>query len=175
MQWCWVYQPEQQRLAINIGEDELFVLPYKPQQLINIGFKQQLFSVEDAATYQQLVEALEHYGAEVFKAELDDIALCALACLRFGCPQMPQSWHFQKSDIESWDSQRTLCELNSGFDQGVFLILEIDDEFASCMLLNPSMQISAIKRLKQFQVIKVLHNRLLPATIDLAQSTQKLA
>lgn len=175
MQWCWIYQPEQQQLAIKTGQDDLFVLPYKPQQLINISFEQQAFSVEDASTYQQVIESLERYSDGTFDAELKNIGLCALGFLRFGCPQMPQSWHFQKSDLKEWDSSRVLCELNSGFDQGLFLIIEVDDQFASCLLLDQSMQISEIKRLGQFQVIKVLHNRLLPATVELAHSTQRLA
>ena len=41
------------------------------------------------------------------------------------------------------------------------------------MLLSKRMQVSAIKTLRQFQVMKVLNNRLLPATIDLATAAQK--
>lgn len=171
MQWCWLYNDAQQ-LAIDMGNGSPFVLPYKPKQLVNIGFQRQAFDIDDANAYQQILEALQHYSSETLPVDVNDAALCAVAFNRFGCPQMPQSWHFQKSDLDEWPQQRHLCELNSGFDQGLFLILDIDDEFASCMLLSERMQVSNIKNLHQFQVMKVLNNRLLPATIDLAKAAQ---
>lgn len=172
-QWFWLYSPEKQQLAIQTDEPEPYTLPYKSQQLVNISFTKQPLDIEDASSYQSFLELLQTYPAESLKASPEKIAVNAVAFKRFGCPQMPQSWHFQKSDLEQWSRDRTLCELNSGFDQGLFLILDIDDEFASCLLMDPSMQVSAIKTLKQFQVMKVLNNRLLPATIDLAASAQK--
>ncbi|TDP40685.1 cell division protein ZapC [Idiomarina aquatica] len=173
MQWRWLYN-EQQQLAIDTGDGDagIYCLPYKPQQLVNISFAEQPFDIDDANAYQTWLEALQHYGYDTLPVDAHSAALCAVAFIRFGCPQMPQSWHFQKSDLEQWPAERTLCELNSGFDQGIFLILDIDDEFASCMLLSPSMQVSAIKTLRQYQVMKVLNNRLLPATIDLAKTAQ---
>lgn len=171
-QWFWQFDEQQKQLAIQVDGEPLFVLPYKPQQLVNIGFSQQPFSIDDAEQYQQVLEVLESYPQDSIGTDPHSAALCALAFIRFGCPQMPQSWHFQKSDLDKWSQKRHLCELNSGFDQGLFLILEIDEEFASCMLLGRSMQASAIKTLRQFQVMKVLNNRLLPATIDLATSAQ---
>lgn len=171
MQWCWLYNDEQQ-LAIETGTGEAIVLPYKPKQLVNITFEQQAFDIDDANAYQKIVEALQNYRPDSLPVEAQKAALCAIAFNRFGCPQMPQSWHFQKSDLEQWSQERHLCELNSGFDQGLFMIIDIDDEFASCMLLNNTMQVSNIKTLRQFQVIKVLNNRLLPATIDLAKTAQ---
>src|SRR5690606_7039511 len=84
---------------------------------------------------------------------------------RFGRPQMPQSWHFQQSD-ELLPSDKRLCELNSGFDSGVFYILNADEQFANCMLLSSELVISDIKRLKAFETVKVLLNRLQPTAID---------
>ena len=157
MQWRWLFDSQQQ-LAIDTGngDDASYRLPYKPQQLVNIAFTEQPFDIDDANAYQSWLETLQQYSDDDSLAvDAHQAALCAVAFIRFGCPQMPQSWHFQKSDLEQWPAERTLCELNSGFDQGVFLILDIDDEFASCMLLSPSMQVSAIKTLRQFQVMKV--------------------
>lgn len=172
-QWFWLYDAEQQQVAIDTGEGEAMRLPYKPQQLVNIAFSRQPFDIDDANYYQHVLETLQNYSDNELSLNPEVAALCAVAFSRFGCPQMPQSWHFQKSDLEEWSSNRNLCELNSGFDQGTFLILDIDDEFASCMLLSETMQVSAIKTLRQFQVMKVLNNRLLPATIDLANAAQK--
>ncbi|MCA1767658.1 MAG: cell division protein ZapC [Idiomarina sp.] len=170
--WLWLFDTEKGKLSVRLSDSDVFETPYKPSQLVNIHFSEQLMDIEDATTFQKISEVLESYPAEKIPCEPSNAALNAAAWSRFGRPQMPQSWHFQKSDITEWPLERSLCELNSGFDQGMFLILDTDDEFATCMLLNEGMQLSAIKSLRQYYVIKVTLNRLLPATVDLAMSTQ---
>jgi len=170
--WLWLFNAETGKLSIKLNEDSVFETPYKPSQLVNIHFSEQLMDIEDATTFQKVSEVLESYPSNKIPCTPCSAALNATAWSRFGRPQMPQSWHFQKSDINEWPAERTLCELNSGFDQGLFLILDADDEFATCLLLSDGMQLSAIKSLKQFYVIKVTLNRLLPATVDLAMSAQ---
>ncbi|MDV6315122.1 cell division protein ZapC domain-containing protein [Idiomarina sp. HP20-50] len=170
--WLWLFNTEKGKLCVKLNEADVFETPYKPSQLVNIHFSEQLMDIEDATTFQKVSEVLESCPADKIPCEPAEAALNAAAWERFGKPQMPQSWHFQKSDITEWPAERSLCELNSGFDQGLFLILEADDEFATCLLLNKGMQLSAIKSLRQYHVIKVTLNRLLPATVDLAMSAQ---
>lgn len=168
----WQYDHQNERLFAVGANDYSLLLPYKSQQLVNMTITEEPFSIENASQYQELVDVLSAYPEGSIDADVEEAALCAVGFTQFGCPQMPQSWHFQKSDLEQWPIERQLCELNSGFDQGLFLIIDIDDEFASCMLLSEQMKLSAIKEVAQFHVIKVLNNRLLPATIDLAASAQ---
>lgn len=170
--WSWLFDDEKNKLSIKLGEQDRLQVPYKPNQLVNIHFDERPLDVEDATTFQQVSDTLNAYPEDKIPCAVNNAALNATAWMRFGKPQMPQSWHFQHSDINEWRLDRHLCELNSGFDQGMFLILEMDDEFASCMLLNDGMQLSAIKSLEQYHVIKVTLNRLLPATVDLAMSAQ---
>lgn len=170
--WLWLFNTESGKLSVKLSAVDVFDTPYKPNQLVNIHFSEQPMDIEDATTFQKVSEVLESYPADKIPCEPGNAALNATAWDRFGKPQMPQSWHFQKSDISEWPVERSLCELNSGFDQGLFLILDADDEFATCMLLSQGMQLSAIKSLHQYQVIKVTLNRLLPATVDLAMSAQ---
>ncbi|MCK7458597.1 cell division protein ZapC domain-containing protein [Idiomarina aminovorans] len=171
-QWLWLFNAENGKLSVKLSSDHVFETPYKPSQLVNINFSEQQLDIEDATIFQKMTEVLESYPADKIPCKPSNAALNAAAWSCFGRPQMPQSWHFQKSDINEWKTERSLCELNSGFDQGLFLILDTDEEFATCMLLNEGMQLSAIKSLRQYYVIKVTLNRLLPATVDLAMSAQ---
>lgn len=170
--WLWLFNTESGKLSVKLSDTDVFDTPYKPSQLVNIHFNEQMMDIEDATTFQTVSETLEAYPADKMPCAPQNAALNATAWCRFGRPQMPQSWHFQKSDISEWPVERRLCELNSGFDQGLFLILDTDDEFATCLLLSEGMQLSAIKSLRQYHVIKVTLNRLLPATVDLALSAQ---
>lgn len=170
--WLWLYNQESGELSVKLSEENSCQIAYKPSQLVNIHFERSELDIEDATVFQSTTELLEGYPSDKLPCAIGDAALHAMAWKRFGRPQMPQSWYFQKSDITEWPEERRLCELNSGFDQGLFMIIDADDEFASCVLLDESMQLSAIKTMRQFQVIKVTLNRLLPATIDLAMSSQ---
>ncbi|WP_425319876.1 cell division protein ZapC domain-containing protein [Idiomarina fontislapidosi] len=175
---CWLYDDNAQPLSIQTGDGAPFRLPYKHKQLVNVDFTSAPFNIEDLTLLQNFVDVLEGYSTEELGSSTEQAALCATAFVRFGCPQMPQSWHFQKSNIDEWAPERHICELNSGFDDGLFLIIERDEEFASCLLLSKDMQLSPIKTLKQYHVIKVLHNRLLPSTLEMRQtmlSSQRLA
>ena len=68
-QWFWCYNAELKQLAISTGDGEPLVLPYKPQQLVNIGFSQQGFDVEDANAYQQVLEFLQSYHQDALPVE----------------------------------------------------------------------------------------------------------
>lgn len=170
--WLWQYHNESGELSVKLSESDSRKIEYKKSQLVNIHFEQSELDIEDASVYQTITEQLETYPIDKLPCSIEGAALHAMAWKQFGRPQMPQSWHFQKSDMAEWPAERYLCELNSGFDQGLFLILEADNEFASCVLLSESMQLSAIKTIRQFQVIKVTINRLLPATLDSAMSAK---
>lgn len=175
---CWLYDDKAQPLSIQAGDGAPFRLPYKGKQLVNVDFCSAPFNVEDLTLLQNFVDVLEGYSTDDLGTSVEKASLCAAAFVRFGCPQMPQSWHFQKSNIEEWAPERHICELNSGFDDGLFLIIDRDDEFASCLLLSGDMKLSPIKTIKQYHVIKVLHNRLLPSTLEMRQtmlSSQQLA
>jgi cell division protein ZapC len=122
------------------------------------------FTMEDAACFQEFYDTLSAY-------DLWDPMLLTQAALNrtilehFGRPQMPQSWYFQScTEAPNYALEvGALVELNSGIETAVFTIINIDDEFAECMLLGSSMTLSEVKEMQQFDSVKVLLNRLQPS------------
>ncbi|EKE87026.1 cell division protein ZapC domain-containing protein [Idiomarina xiamenensis] len=181
-QGMWIVDDQSQQLQFSCSgshgvlDDDSTAqpLPYRLKQLVNLPTSALSFSIEDATHYQQALDYFEPF-TEFDDAERHQIALCVAAWLRFGRPHMPQSWHFQQAHTDNWPVNKRLCELNSGFAQGLFYIIARDDEFSECMLIDGDMPLSDIKTLHRYQTVKVLHNRLLPATIELIASTRRLA
>ncbi|RUO81297.1 cell division protein [Idiomarina tyrosinivorans] len=169
--WLWEYDAAGKQLYVVIDDGIRHPVPYRSSQLINIHFSQQALDIDDASLFQKVLDDLQQFD-ELQGPHLLPAALNAMAWCRFGRPQMPQSWHFQQGELASWNSQRKLCELNSGFTQGLFYILDNDGEFSTVMLLSDSMTLSDIKTFQRFHVVKILNDRLLPATIELVQTTK---
>lgn len=159
--WRWVYNPEQEQLSIELGDGLSHTCPYKASRLAPLYAMNASFTLEDAQAFQSIYDglhALERWSPTVIM----QAALNQAIWQRFGRPQMPQSWHFQQCDEESVSPIEPgvpIC-LNSGFANAEFVVVQADEEFAECMLLEASMALSEIKQIRQFDIIKVLHNRL---------------
>lgn len=162
--WTWQYDTTSERLSLHLSDEFVHNIPFKASKLVAMVSGEFAFDCEDAHYYHELIDYLEARDA-IAPVEQLAIALNATAWTRFGRPQMPQSWHFQQSERPLPNTQR-ICELNSGFTAGQFLIVQRDTEFASCMLLDEQMSVSDIKSLKQYDVVKVLLNRLQPSALD---------
>ncbi|RUO41077.1 cell division protein [Pseudidiomarina aestuarii] len=159
--WRWVYNPEQQQLSIELGDGLSHPCPYKTSRLAPLYAMNAAFTLEDAQAFQTIYDALHALDRWspmlIMQAALNNAIL-----QRFGRPQMPQSWHFQQAEdtvFDQFEAGVPVC-LNSGFANAEFVLLAADDEFAECMLLDESMALSEIKEIRQFDVIKVLHNRM---------------
>lgn len=169
-QWQWQYNETDERLTIVLSEELVHHVPYSASKLVAMIGGEFAFDCDDAEQFQQAYDYLEAVDA-LAPVTVMATALNVSAWARFGRPQMPQSWHFQQADSEALEAaviagETRLCELNSGFTKGLFYIIEADEEFAVCMLLDKQMAVSDIKNLKQFDTVKVLLNRLQPAAID---------
>lgn len=159
--WRWVYDPEAKQLLVELDHGLVHKCPYKASRLTPLNPMHAAFSMEDAACFQEFYDVLSTY-------ELWDPMLLTQAALNrtilehFGRPQMPQSWYFQScSETPNYPLDvGALVELNSGIETGVFVIMNIDDEFAECMLLSSSITLSEVKVMQQFDSVKVLINRL---------------
>ncbi len=162
--WRWVVDPRDSQLRIVLDNQHEHLCPYKASRLVPMGPLNASFSVADAEAFEQFSEALNHPQALdselIFQASLNYLIIS-----HFGRPQMPQSWYFQQQNQKlSYDIQiGTLIELNSGLVSATFAVVSNHDEVSECMLLDRDMPLSEIKTLRQFDVIKVLNNRLQPS------------
>lgn len=159
--WRWVFNPETQQLSIELGDGLVHACPYKTSKLISMHAMNAAFTLEDAVEFQEVFDVLSGYE-RWSPMQIVQIALNHTIIRRFGRPQMPQSWHFQQqTQAPDYHLQKgVLVELNSGMASATFVILGVDGEFAECMLLDKQMELSEIKSLSEFDVVKVLINRL---------------
>lgn len=174
--WRWVYHPETSELVIQLDDGLEHRSPYKASRLAKLHSMNAAFSLADAEVFQMVSEALEDAGF-AFEQALQT-GLNAAILQRFGRPQMPQSWFFQQQDQTTSHQPPAVGEimlLNSGFAEAPFIVLECESEFAVAMLITEQMQLSEIKHLKNFDTIKVLHNRLQPLNAAVAEYQQRLA
>lgn len=169
-QWFWQYNESIERLTVVLSDELVHHVPYKASKLVAMVEGDFPFDCDDAQQFQHAFDYLESFD-QIPPVTVMATALNAAAWLRFGRPQMPQSWHFQQSESNQLPTDKQLCELNSGFTKGLFYIVDSDDEFAVCMLLDREMAVSDIKTLKQFDTVKVLLNRLQPSAIDPVTNT----
>ncbi|CAI8167819.1 cell division protein ZapC domain-containing protein [Pseudidiomarina mangrovi] len=162
--WRWVVNPDDMQLRILLDHQQQHICPYKTSRLVPLGPLNASFSVADAEAFELFSEALASSAAltsEVIVAA----TLNYLIMSHFGRPQMPQSWYFQQQEaaIQYPLQLGSLVELNSGLASATFVLINHSDDVSECMLLDASMALSEIKTLHQFDVIKVLNNRLQPS------------
>lgn len=164
--WRWVVDPRDSQLRIVLDDQREHICPYKTSRLVPIGPLNASFTVADAEAFEQFSEALG--SCQVFAPEIILAAsLNFLIISHFGRPQMPQSWYFQQQSQALTEAVQNgaLVELNSGLASATFAIVSQADDVTECMLLDEQMALSEIKTLRQFDVIKVLNNRLQPSSL----------
>lgn len=173
--WRWVFDPRDSQLRILLDNQQEHLCPYKNSRLVPIGPLNTSFSVADAEAFEQFSEALQ--SSHTFA---DEVILAAslnyLIMTHFGRPQMPQSWYFQQQNqpLRYIAEVGSLIGLNSGLDSATFAIVSQYDDVSECMLLDQKMSLSEIKTLQQFDVIKVLNNRLQPAAVIATQVNEEM-
>ena len=166
-QWRWRYDADNEQLMIQLSEGVVHCAPYKASRLIPLKAMDEPFSLDDATTFQTLFDALEasqRFSPQVILAA----ALNHTIYQRFGRPQMPQSWYFQTAEENHQIADNTTLEigelvrLNSGLAEASCAVVNCEGEFVECMVLADSFPLSDIKHLAQYEVIKVMLNRLQP-------------
>jgi cell division protein ZapC len=174
-QWRWIYDPEQQQLQIELEQGVFHDAPYKPSKLVPLHAMNAAFSMEDAATFQGFFDVLEASNC-LSPTVILAAALNHTIYQRFGRPQMPQSWYFQTAEhpLDSALEIGTLVRLNSGLADVLCAISSIEGEFVECLVLAEEFPLSDIKVLRQFDVIKVMPNRLQPALSQSQSTTETL-
>ncbi|MFC6440128.1 cell division protein ZapC domain-containing protein [Bowmanella sp. JS7-9] len=162
--WCWYYDKTQDCLAIELSDEMVFMTPYRAKQLNPDAQDRQGFSLEDMQFYIEVTEKLQVHAGEFSAAQLTQIALNATAVQKFYKPQMPKSWYFNRQSYAGVHAGLALLENIDG--QGLVLQVEADQHASLCMLISASMLLDGQKSLKQFEVIKVMHNYLYPYLPD---------
>lgn len=168
--WQWQISSEQNRLVLDMGEMQ-FCTPYKLRQLTDEALSEPQFNLLDADFYKQVGEYLSTFNLWS-DAQICQIALNATAVKHYLKPVLAKSWFFAPytgRDI----NQEAIVSLTSQCQRGQFLIVDCADGASVCLCLEPHFALDENLSLKQFEVIKVLNNRIHP--ILSAQNQQKRA
>lgn len=157
--WQWQFDHEKQHLKLDVGHCALEIA-YARRYLQHTLPSVAPFDLTDAQRFNELKDYLE--GLQLLADANQQFVLLvhAVAALRFIKPQLPQSWYFRFSEVAEWPPSHRICVLDSGLERGEFLLLEQDQRSSLCLLLNPRMSLSPTKKLKQYEVIRVLNDRL---------------
>lgn len=159
--WQWSFDEQKSLLTLQMG-DVTFDIVYKLNMLVSPEQNQIPFTVEDVTRYTELLEhnALTHYQPE-FACQ---IILHILAIELFHKPIMPKSWLFSVADVDNRHHIDLLSHVvltaKGGHESAHYLVLEDEQDFVLCMLIDPVHQLSARKSLSQFQIVKVTSDKL---------------
>ncbi|WP_115718646.1 cell division protein ZapC domain-containing protein [Gallaecimonas mangrovi] len=161
--WVWQFDQQQNQLAIELG-GLLFMTPYGSKWLIPDARLGGGFDVDDAQYYETVIDALAPYD-NLSDPQRVQVALNACAIRRFAKPSMPKSWFFAENPQPVATAQGpALVSLQTAFGRGQCLAVESYDSNATlCMLLDGPLGLSDSQTLDNFQVVKVMNNRLWPS------------
>lgn len=156
----WYWFCEQHGLMLSLGANLQFKTAYSHKQLLQQPEDKQWFSLEDTARYNTLAEQLIASGLHVSGAELSQILINAVAALAFHKPVMLRSWYF--AEQSHFGAVHQLASLENAIGKGHVLVLEQDANVANCMVISKFLSLHDDKKLAQFELIKVMKNRLVP-------------
>ncbi|MBY5920442.1 cell division protein ZapC [Ferrimonas balearica] len=160
--WVWMYHHEEEKLALEFGEDWLFLTPFNARSLIPDSLHGSAFSAEHADYYESVLTQLRKY-LDLSAPELVQIALNLTAAHFFSLPMMPKSWHFKASEQIAYACNGKLVELNTGSERGRFVVVDGGEQSSLLMLLEDTLSLGNKKSLKRFELIKVMNDRLSPS------------
>ncbi|QUM80874.1 cell division protein ZapC [Moritella sp. 5] len=155
--WYWQYDCASQFIVIQLS-DGLAMSCHLDKRNMNSLCKGRInFCAEDSSYYYYFLESLKDLALSV--PEKVQIALNGVTNLRFHKVKMPQSWFFEYNYSDDKFSTGDVITLSLRGDNVQFVILEADDRVSTCMLLESSVQLSDSKTLNQFDVIRVMNDR----------------
>lgn len=160
--WQWAIDLKTNKLMIYMGNYQV-ELVYQVSMLV-LDFDSPLyFTLEDVINYNKLMETLPLVSFS--EALSNKIILHILAIELFHKPIMPQCWLFDaatqtlqeisENNIYSLKAKKSKTHAN-------YMLVELTDEFALCLLLDKKHDLSEKKTFQQFHIVKVAKELLHP-------------
>ncbi|MGB5446096.1 MAG: cell division protein ZapC domain-containing protein [Psychromonas sp.] len=158
--WQWLYDRKRATLTLNMGS-RVVAINYK-KSMLTLSFDQPVFfTVEDVASYIEMFEdpAFTQYSPP-FRCRL---ILHILAVQLFHKPIMPKNWFFLTHTGKQHQGRQGdhVILISSELKEAkMYFVLENKDDFILCMLLEKSHALTPSRTFKQFQVVKVAHDKI---------------
>ncbi|GAC32772.1 cell division protein ZapC domain-containing protein [Paraglaciecola polaris] len=165
----WFWYSHDNELRLDLGDTLTFVVPFALKNLINLPSEKQLFSLEDTEHYVALAENLDSSGVTLTEGQLVQVLLNATAALKFHKPVCMKSWLYKSQATNGVHCQLAMLEAahDDSAALGQVVVIEQDGTSATCMLISDEFAVSHNKTLSQFDIIKVMNDRLIPYLADI--------
>ncbi|GLP98062.1 cell division protein ZapC [Paraferrimonas sedimenticola] len=158
--WQWQYNEQRQLLMLSLGDELEFATPYHNKVLIPDALGTAMFDAHHAAFYQKFIERIAKVRAS--DAAKVQMALNATAAHFMLQPQMPKSWFFAESSQLVYSEVGKCFQLKTEQGKALAVVVDAGIQASLVMLLSPQLELNHKKSLQQFEVIKVMNNRLQP-------------
>lgn len=162
--WQWRYLPEHDCLALALAPDDVLTTVYKGKQLTIKNDFCQLITLEQTGEYHEFAESLYQAFPDIQEPMLFQMLIHALAAKHFHKSIANKSWLFKAVDEGMLITP--LVSFQTDFDEGIALVLEIDNDFATIMLLSEQLQVAESKDFARYSLIKTNVNTLVPVYLS---------
>ncbi|MDP2560366.1 cell division protein ZapC [Psychrobium sp. 1_MG-2023] len=163
--WQWNFCQDKNRLTLDMGSEMLFVSAFKKNELVNDAFMTQGFSIDHTEDFYLFVEKIEQQ-LEIPSDFIYQIALNALTAKAFYKPLMPKSWFFSIAAGVSSAQPGKVVHLQSAHETRHYVIVESNSSASTLLLIEREHQLDERKVLNQFDLIRVMNDRLMPIKIQ---------
>ncbi len=167
--WRWFFEPQHSRLALDLGDEMVFLTPYDAGQLIPDALHGMPFCAEHAEFYTRCLQELSKQ-LNLAEPQLVQIALNATALSFFALPRMPKSWYFNHSQSIVYSKAAKVCRLYTEQGPGLFVVVQAEERSSLLMLISETLELGGNKKMAPFDAIKVMNDRLAPAPKALSQA-----
>lgn len=151
-----------------MSDDMVFVSAFEKRHLVSDAFSNEPMSVEQGEDFMLFFEKLEHQ----LPLPIDFIYQITLNCLiakLFYKPLMPKSWFFNPTSAVSNALVGNVVKLQSSSQERHYVIVESNCNASTLLLIEKSHELNDVKLLNQFDMIKVMNDRLIPVKFQSKQ------
>lgn len=159
--WQWRFNESYSVLSVSLGSDLEFLTPYKTKALIPDALMDLQFCVEHAKFYIEFLDLISK-SLKLSDGLKVQLALNATAAHFLLKPQMPKSWFFETSSMCVYSELGKVFNLSCSGQRSQVLVIETSMQASLVMVLAQELFLTETKSLKQFECIKVMHDRLHP-------------
>lgn len=166
--WKWKFCQTKNCLTLDMGDNMVFISAFEKRHLVNDAFVSEPISIEQTEDFALFHEKLE----EQLPVPSEFIYQIALNCLVAKCfykPLMPKSWFFNTAPNLSSALLAKVVKLESAIEERHYVVVESNTNASTLMLIEKSHRLNDVKNLNQFELIKVMNDRLIPVKLQYDQ------
>ncbi len=159
--WCWLYDEQRQTLLLDLTDDMQFAVAIPPKQLAQKTAFTEAFSLDDSSLYFHFLECLGEFPFT--DPEKVQIALNAIAAVKYTKPLISHSWYYQDVDMVSEEPELgEVFSVVTDYTYGDVMVISPGSNASLCIVISHAIQLDEENKLRQSAVCKMMNNKLLP-------------